>query len=57
MHQPTNGKAASFFFRSRYVHDRYNDPKKCKSDHNLSEKTEKKGRQVFRLLKFGGASQ
>ena len=36
MHQPTNGKAAHPVFVALY--DRYNDPKKYKSDNTLPEK-------------------
>ena len=38
--EPTNGKPAPFFVADIY-YDRYNDPKKYTSDHNLTEK--KKG--------------
>ena len=40
MHQPTNRKPLPSIFCSR--HDRFNDPKQYKSDHNLSEKKKKK---------------
>ena len=55
MHQPTNGKAAHPVFVALY--DRYNDPKKYKSDNTLPEKKKthththrKRGEQVLRLL-------
>ena len=50
IHQPTNGKPVSFFFVERY--DRYNDPKKYKSDHILSEKKERGRVSVCLRMRF-----
>ena len=50
IHQPTNGKPAFYFspFLLSERHDRYNDPKTYKSNHNLSEKKNHK-RQASHL--------
>ena len=51
-HAPTNEKLAFFFTFLLERYDRYNDPKKHKSGHNLSEKKKRKKRRALRLFAY-----
>ena len=52
-HLPINGKPAFFYFnRMTEGYDRYNNPKNYKSDHNLSEKKQKKNKYRFSIFLY-----